>query len=541
MKKYTVITVIVATIVLGFFTGIYLYRINKIDTTQIETEKLDNVTYKYYYDYVGNITRVTKGSNEYRSYEYDHKNQLIKEVNSNGVTNEFSYDNLGNIAKKVQSGTSGTTTVTYNYGKDTNAGWNHILTSVDLNGDTEILENEKIKYDAIGNPTKYLGASLTWSGRELTGYTVEDNTQTTENEYLDVKYTYDSEGLRATKTVTKNDVETKHTYHYVSGQLRYEERGKQRFYYYYDATGNLSAIRYYNDAGTASIYFVLTNSQGDVMSIYSKAGSLVASYEYDAWGNCKITKDSDGIGALNPIRYRGYYYDSETGLYYLQSRYYNPQVGRFLNADGYVTTGQGATSYNMFAYCGNNPVNRLDLSGKCWEKAKKWITNKWDEFTTWCSEIISPQHDVPLYDQGATNLCWAYSQTMVEDSIAGRTRTQAGADERARELGEQRNGVDNWSDPGFPSNVGNQISVDSFYDIAFAVIDAPVYATYNTPNSNIGHMVVVTGVDLKNKTIFVNNPWNISGELSYDDFLQSFPGENLGSEDYSFTALWDVA
>jgi len=396
--------------------------------------------------------------------------------------------------------------------------------------------------DSIGNPTTYLGASLKWNGRQLTNYTT-DTTQ--------VNYTYDVDGLRKSKVVTKNGSSTTHTYQYVGDQLRYEARGEKRFYYFYDATGSLTAIGYYpNATSKLYMYYILTNSRGDVVGIYNGSGTLLASYEYDAWGNIISVKDGSGetispeennIANLNPIRYRGYYYDSETGLYYLQSRYYNPQVGRFLNADGYVTTGQGVLSYNMFAYCGNNPVNRLDLSGKCWEKAKKWITNKWNEFTTWCSEIISPQHDVPLYNQGATNLCWAYSQTMVEDSIAGRTRTQAGADERARELGEQRNGVDNWSDPGFPSNVGNQISVDSFYDIAFAVIDAPVYATYNTPNSNIGHMVVVTGVDFKNKTIFVNNPWGISGGLSYDDFLQSFPGENLGSEDYSFTALWDVA
>ena len=66
---------------------------------------------------------------------------------------------------------------------------------------------------------------------------------------------------------------------------------------------------------------------------------------------------------INPLKYRGYYYDTETGFYYLQSRYYDPIVSRFINADSYTSTGQGFLGYNMFAYCGNNPVSRVDASG----------------------------------------------------------------------------------------------------------------------------------------------------------------------------------
>ncbi len=101
---------------------------------------------------------------------------------------------------------------------------------------------------------------------------------------------------------------------------------------------------------------------------------LVASYEYDAFGSCTLTTHVSGetIGELNPIRYRGYYYDSETGLYYLQSRYYNANVGRFLNADGYVSTGQGVLGHNMFAYCGNNPVRSCDPCGTCLHQWRFW-------------------------------------------------------------------------------------------------------------------------------------------------------------------------
>ena len=221
-------------------------------------------------------------------------------------------------------------------------------------------DTETIKYDAIGNPTKYLGASLSWNGRELTSYNVDDDTNTTADETLKVTYTYDADGLRGTKTVNG----TKSTYYYVSGLLRYEERGEKKLYYFYDASGNLSAIRYSPNGGTKYyMYYILTNSRGDVVGIYSGSGVLLASYEYDACGNCKITKDTNGIGELNPIRYRGYYYDTETGLYYLQSRYYNPQVGRFLNSDNITDSSSGILGFNSFVYCANNYIIGSDPTG----------------------------------------------------------------------------------------------------------------------------------------------------------------------------------
>ena len=105
-------------------------------------------------------------------------------------------------------------------------------------------------------------------------------------------------------------------------------------------------------------YYYVTNLQGDVIAILNSMGAVVVQYTYDAWGNVLSTTGSmaSTLGTLNPIRYRGYVYDSESGLYYLQSRYYDPEVGRFINADALVSTGQGILGNNMFAYCGNNPV-----------------------------------------------------------------------------------------------------------------------------------------------------------------------------------------
>ena len=100
-----------------------------------------------------------------------------------------------------------------------------------------------------------------------------------------------------------------------------------------------------------------------MIKILTSGGATAAWYEYDAWGNVVSVGGNASIANLNPIRYRGYYYDAETGFYYLNSRYYDPEVCRFINADGYTSTGQGLLGNNMFAYCLNNPISNVDSSG----------------------------------------------------------------------------------------------------------------------------------------------------------------------------------
>ena len=124
-----------------------------------------------------------------------------------------------------------------------------------------------------------------------------------------------------------------------------------------------------NDTGT--YYYYALNSRGDVVGIYTASGSLLVVYEYDAWGNILSVKNANGVNIANPnsianiqsLRYRGYCYDTDTGLYYLQSRYYDPVTHRFINTDGLVSTGTGILGYNMFSYCNNNPINYCDPSG----------------------------------------------------------------------------------------------------------------------------------------------------------------------------------
>ena len=135
----------------------------------------------------------------------------------------------------------------------------------------------------------------------------------------------------------------------------------------YDESGKPFALKYSTNGTSFQTYYYVLNLQGDVVKLIHYIPGFeyesVATYEYDAWGN--ILSSSGKLAEINPLRYRGYYYDSETGFYYLQSRYYDPENHRFINADSYASTDSSdAIACNMFAYCGNNPVLNLDPTGE---------------------------------------------------------------------------------------------------------------------------------------------------------------------------------
>ena len=132
-------------------------------------------------------------------------------------------------------------------------------------------------------------------------------------------------------------------------------------YFFYDNTGAPIAFWYFPKGGARVTGYYFTNAQGDVTRIEDPNGNVLATYAYDAWG--RNYSASGSMQNINPLRYRGYYQDAETNFYYLQSRYYDPSIARFINADSYASTGQGFLGYNMFAYCGNDPVNHADVSG----------------------------------------------------------------------------------------------------------------------------------------------------------------------------------
>lgn len=192
---------------------------------------------------------------------------------------------------------------------------------------------------------------------------------------------YDSNGMRTQKSV--DGVKT--NYYYDSNKnLIALVKGNDTLLVYYDSDGSATSFSY-----NGTMYFYVKNLQGDVIRIIDLAGTEVASYVYDAWGNIKDTKGDPTVRELNPIRYRGYVYDTETSLYYLQSRYYDPLTGRFLNADVYCDTGTDTTlSTNMFAYCENNSVNYIDNGEYARKKydATKYKNTNW--ITKWASKFI---------------------------------------------------------------------------------------------------------------------------------------------------------
>ena len=131
--------------------------------------------------------------------------------------------------------------------------------------------------------------------------------------------------------------------------------------FFYDDSGRPFAFNYSVDGSDFETYYYILNLQGDVVQIIDANGVMQAEYVYSPWGEI-ISAEGD-LAEINPLRYRGYYYDSETGFYYLQSRYYDPENHRFINADSYASTGQGFLGVNMFAYANNNPIIFGDAAG----------------------------------------------------------------------------------------------------------------------------------------------------------------------------------
>ena len=293
----------------------------------------------YGYDDNGNIASATLNA-KWTGYTYDELGQLIQ-VNDhsdtrsgeNGTTWKYTYDLGGNILKKERFVYNDTTnpleTVTYEYG---DANWRDKLTAV--NGST-------IRYDAIGNPLSDGTWTYTWqNGRQL---------QKMQKSGVTAEFVYNADGLRVQKTV--NGVVTKYTLH--GKNIVHMISGADELHIFYDAQ-NRPAVVVYN--GTAYAY--VKSLQGDIVAILDENGNTVVSYGYDAWGSplwC-TGELAETLGKVQPFRYRGYVFDEETGLYYLRSRYYNPQWGRFANADALI-------DQNLYSYCKNSPMKFHDPSG----------------------------------------------------------------------------------------------------------------------------------------------------------------------------------
>jgi len=319
------------------------------DRIKKETTVLNNVvdnTISYgYNNNKGNLTEVFVDNELINRYFYDGFGRIIREDNRKlSFTKLYFYDENGNILERRE--------YAFTLGSVENASYTSVMYGYryDKGDRLQSYAGESCTYNAMGYPTVYRSKTLTWSMvKHLASFD-------------DVTYTYDYQGVRMTKTADN----VTHNYLTDDGKLIEERFGENTLKYYYGAQGILG----FDYNGTK--YFYVKNMLGDVIALVDASGIVVARYAYDAWGNHKVfnpdgTENTSAsfIGNVNPIRYRGYYFDEETGLYYLKTRYYDPQVGRFISPDSIEYLAPSSVSgLNLYAYCNNNPVMYTDESGE---------------------------------------------------------------------------------------------------------------------------------------------------------------------------------
>ena len=349
------------------------YKYRDIGSTQT-TNQVSEITYpniekkiEYTYDDRGNVTSVRGGSTEPNTfwdtfpadtYTYDGLDQLIKEKGFNS-TREYSYDDRGNILSVKENGT---VIKEYTYGEKFDS---NVLLS--YNG-------TRITYNGCGSATSWRdGMSLTWkNGRQLDSVQKQDGKS---------YYGYNGDGTRQYKIV--NGVMTE--FEYANGQLvsqakvtRDSDGNKvysDRIWFYYDADGTRLAMEYNGEK-----YYYFYDATGNVQGLFDSSGTAVANYYYTAYGeplliesgfgfDRDVSADPTHIANINPFRYKGYYYDTETGFYYMFSRYYDPVVSRWISQEpnvynGEFDEGSEILGYNVYAYCFNNPINNFDPDGE---------------------------------------------------------------------------------------------------------------------------------------------------------------------------------
>lgn len=308
----------------------------------------------YEYDENGNIIQISEGTagaeGKTSTFKYDKRNQLIREDNHLlNKTFAYAYDLGGNMTRmeeyaftkadkalpetpvKIIHGTFDSTW------KDQLLIWNGV----------------SMTYDAIGNMVKKGNTTYTWTqGRKLS----------TVNNGKKIQYFYDHTGRRVRKTVDGVTTDFR-----MAGELLMSQKaGDVTTYFSYDSAGNLIGM----SAGS-NRYFYTRNAQNDITGLIDENGVSVVQYQYDSWGKLLGITGSlaSTIGKRNPFRYRGYYYDDETGMYYLQSRYYDPEIKRFICADDIDNVSdlqEMPIEKNLYIYCDNNPIARIDTNGRAW-------------------------------------------------------------------------------------------------------------------------------------------------------------------------------
>ena len=335
----------------------------------------------YSYDAMGRIVANTytakDGSSNYRTYTYDEFGQLVRENNEAlDKTFVYEYNNIGNVTKVKEYDFTLNTTPT---GVLRERNYSYDSASPDK---LAAVNGNAIQYNSLGCPVRCGDKVLVWDkGRLMRVYDDVDTSFGYSAE--DVRFTYDGQGRRLTKTYTYDPGEdysgdfcigrdTAYTYDGDGRLIRehtteyYTESASttRELIFLYDE-GGIVGVTYSFNGATPVTYYYHKNLQGDVIAIYDEGGNIKAGYAYDAWGNHVVTNSNlPQLAQCNPFRYRGYYYDVETGLYYCNARYYSPKLCRWISPDsiGYLDP-SSINGLNLYAYCGNDPVNKYDPTG----------------------------------------------------------------------------------------------------------------------------------------------------------------------------------
>lgn len=300
--------------------------------TEVAGETVDK--FRYEFDALGDITKIWSDiDNTWTEYAYDSIGQLVREKTSSGTTIEYRYDELGNRMEVIRDGVS----TAYAYNAEKNR-----LQSVG---------NKSYAYDASGNTLSDSTYTYVWGDHNKLQ-------QVKQGASTIASYNYDALGRRETSvvgSVTK-------TYHYDGELVTYVTQSDGKIYRFaYDHEGRPLFISYQNKQ-----YWYHYDEHGNVIRLTDSTGATIASYKYDAWGNItnKWSASGNEIVDLNPYRYSGYWYDNETGKYYLHARYYDPQIGRFLSKDRINVSVGEPTGLNAYTYVSNNPVSYIDPTGE---------------------------------------------------------------------------------------------------------------------------------------------------------------------------------
>ena len=325
-----------------------------VTTNLVASVREGNRAESYTYDACGNVEtmveRSADGSERKIRYYYDALNQLVREDNQKqNKTICYTYDVGGNMVSRKEYDYTDSSIITGTLWKidtftyQTN-GWRDQL---------RFYNGQEMIYDVMGNPIQYRGMQMEWEkGHQLKHITGAG---------LDMYCRYNDSGKRIRKTV--NGVTTDF---YLDGSviLMQTSSDGSRIDFFYDDKGNVFAMKYQNE-----MYFYRKNLFGDILGILDSHGTELVKYEYNSWGKLLNLTDYslNGLGRKNPFRFKGYYHDEELGMYYLNSRYYDPETGRFVSADDVEVLEveqENLAQYNLYAYCLNNPVNRADESGE---------------------------------------------------------------------------------------------------------------------------------------------------------------------------------